>query len=80
MLDKKASTEIVKQNFPEGKIQAVVQYKSLYLFQVFTTNPFEEELDPFYSVDRETGDFRDFSILTDGPTSVLLDLFAKAKE
>lgn len=79
MLNIQDATKIVSENYPGGKIQNYVSYKNLYLFQIFNDNPFEEEMDPFFSVNRETGDFKEFSILTDGDTSEIVSLFEEAK-
>lgn len=79
MIDIDEATKIVQKAIPDGKIQASVVYNDLYLFQVFNTDPFEEEMDPFFSVHRETGEFRDFSIITDGKTAEVVALFKKAK-
>ena len=79
MLSVQMATEIVKKQLPEGRIEAIVEYKDLYLFQAFVDRPFEEEMDPFYSVNRKTGEFRDFSILTDGNPHEIAALFMKAK-
>lgn len=70
---------IVHENHPDGKIKNYVTYKNLYLFMVFNNRPFEEEMDPFFSVDKETGEFKEFSILTDGDTSEIVSLFEKSK-
>lgn len=75
MLSTQEATNIITQNLPNGRIQGVVSYKNLYLFQVFTDRPFEEEMDPFYSVDKDTGEFSDFSIITDGDIDVITSLF-----
>lgn len=80
MLNIQEAEKIVYEVFPKGKIQAVVSYKDLYLFQVFTDRPFEENWDPFYSVNKATGEFRDFSVITDGNTSELVSLFVQAKK
>jgi len=69
---------IVKKEFPEGKIQKYIDYKGKFIFQIFTEDPLEGELDPFYSVDQNTGEFSDFSILTDGNTAEITSLFMKA--
>jgi hypothetical protein len=78
MLSSADATKIVRREFPEGKIQAWIVYKDLYLFKIFSKDPGEEELDPFYSVDKDTGEFRDFSIIADGNINEVLDLFEKA--
>lgn len=73
------ATKIVNKALPDHKINAYVEYKNLYLFQIFSKRPFEEELDPFYSVNRDTGEFRDFSIITDGNSTKINSLFVKAQ-
>lgn len=67
---------IVKKNIPNGKIDASIRYRDLYLFKVFIDNGFEKEMDPFYSVNINTGEFRDFSILTDGDIGEITNLFS----
>lgn len=66
---------IVKKNIPNGKIDESIRYRDLYLFKVFIDNGFEKEMDPFYSVNINTGEFRDFSILTDGDIGEITNLF-----
>lgn len=66
---------IVKKNIPNGKIDASIRYRDLYIFKVFIDNGFEKEMDPFYSVNINTGEFRDFSILTDGDIGEITNLF-----
>lgn len=79
MLNVNEATEIVRKALPNGKIQKTVVYTDLYLFQVFRDTPGEEEIDPFYSVNQKTGEFNEFSILTDGDITQVLDLFVNAK-
>lgn len=79
MLDINEATKVIKKNIPDGKIQAMITYNDLYIFQVFTDRPFEEEMDPFYSVNQQTGEFRDFSIITDGDPAKVVSLFKAAK-
>lgn len=79
MLNLKDAEVLIKKAIPGGKIQASVVYRNLYLFQVFTLNPGEETMDPFYSVNRQTGEVRDFSVLTDGDLSEITILFLAAK-
>jgi hypothetical protein len=80
MLNVIDATRIVQRNHPEGIIKKVVSYKDLYLFMVFNNRPFEEQMDPFFSVNKETGVFNEFSVLTDGDTSEVLSLFQNARE
>jgi hypothetical protein len=79
MYDLKQATDIVQQALPDDHIIAAVQYKELYIFQVFNDRPEEEEMDPFYSVDSLTGEFRDFSIITDGNPKEIMELFIQVK-
>lgn len=80
MLNGEQATQVVRLAIPNGRIQAMIKWNGLYLFQVFDDDPEEGEWDPFYSVDANTGDFSDFSILKDGPTAELTALFAQAKQ
>lgn len=79
MLNVNQAKTIVKNNIPNGKIQAVVVYRDLYIFQVFTDDELEGQMDPFYSVNIKTGEFRDFSIITDCDTRELVELLSQAK-
>ncbi len=75
MLSLNDAIKIVNKNIPQGNIQAAIIYDDVYVFQVFTDDEFEGQMDPFYSVSIKTGEFRDFSIITDGDTSKLVNLF-----
>ena len=79
MLTSKQATQIVEGFLPGWKIQSYVEYKDLYLFKVFNDDPYEGEMDPFFSVNKKTGEFLDFSIFTDGDMSELEPLFAAAE-
>lgn len=79
MLNINQAIEIIKKNLPNGKIQAHIVYGGVFLFQVFRDDPFEEEMDPYFSVDQETGEFRDFSIFDDGNFDEIAQLFLLAK-
>ena len=70
------AVSIVKQNIPNGKIDAAIRYKDLYLFRVFTDDKLEGNMDPFYSVDSKNGDFNAFSIFNDDGLEIL-NLFIK---
>lgn len=65
MLNLLQAVSIVRKNHPLGTIEKVIEHKNLYLFMVFNNRPGEEEFDPYFSVDKETGAFKEFSILTD---------------
>jgi len=79
MLSLEEAKTIVQKNLPGGSIQCSVDYNDLYLFQVFRIAPGESEMDPFFSVNKKSGAFKDFSVITDGNTNEILGLFEKAK-
>jgi hypothetical protein len=79
MLSVLEATHIVRKNHPGGDIQDVVTYKNLYLFMVFNKRPGEEQMDPFFSVDKDTGEFKEFSVLTDSDVGEVTSLFADKK-
>lgn len=79
MLNKADAITIAKNAILDGRIEAVVEYKDLYLLQIFEDRPGEEDMDPYYSIDRNTGEFRDFSIITDGDPNEIAALFIQAK-
>lgn len=70
--------QIVKKEYPDGKIQRYIDYKGKFIFQIFNEDPLEGQMDPFYSVDQNTGEFSDFSIITDGDTETIASLFQQA--
>lgn len=75
MLNVNQAVAIIKKNLPSWKIRAAIDYNGLYIFQVFDDDPLEGRMDPFYSVNKRTGELRDFSILTDGDISEIAELF-----
>lgn len=80
MLSLEQAKTLANEAFPEGKIQKAITYKDLYIFQIFfSDDSYEGIMDPFFSVNSNTGEFKDFSILTDGDFIILSDLFEKAK-
>jgi len=79
MLSIQKATRIVKEAFPDGKITAIVEYKNLFLFQMFVPNrPFEELLSPYFSVDRITEEFKDYCLWADGNVKEKEALFMSA--
>lgn len=62
MLSKAEASTIVTSHIPDGTIQKTGFYKDLYIFMVFNSRPEEEEMDPFYSVNSNTGKFSALSI------------------
>lgn len=79
MLDIQMATQIIQKELPHRRIVSHVSYKDLWVFQAFDDNDsLEGEFDPFYSVNKTTGEFNEFSILTDGDTAELQRLFQQA--
>ena len=79
MLNEKQAAAIIAKKIPKGTIQNVIDYRGLFIFQVFIEDPFEEDMDPFYSVNKQTGEFKEFSIITDGDITEVTALFMAAK-
>lgn len=80
MLSVKQAVNTVKKNLPDGNIDSMIAYNGLYVFKVFDDDELEGQMDPFYSVNVKTGEFRDFSILTDGNISEIVKLFNESKK
>lgn len=78
MLDISEATQIIAKELPNSPIQTHIVYNGLYVFRVRHPTPGEEDLDPFYSVNTQTGAFAEFSIITDGDMSTVISLFQKA--
>lgn len=52
---------------PGSKHIRTVTYGNLFIFHINGPDPAEGNLDPFFSVDKTTGAFSDFSIAEGGP-------------
>lgn len=54
--------DVVLKNLPQGtEIKGETEEGDFFLFIAVNPDPFEGHLDPFYSVNKQTGAFRDFS-------------------
>lgn len=51
---------------PGSKLIKSAAYNNLFIFHINGPDPLEGDLDPFFSVDRTTGKFSDFSIVEGG--------------
>jgi hypothetical protein len=80
MLDIDQAVEALQEFFPEGQIGLSIDYGPVFVVQVFNNFPGEEGMDPYFSVDKQTGQVRDFSLMTDGDFDEVNRLFAAAKE
>lgn len=80
MLNKEQAIMIARKHIPEGRIEGIVDYEGVYILQIFSPDPLEGDWDPFYSVNKDTGEFSDYSVLTDGNINEIFHLFSIAKE
>lgn len=71
---------IAKEKFPEGIINGVIPWEGNWLFSIYTDDPDEGELDPFYAVDMRSGSFSGFSIVGDQDTAGIIAAFSSAIE
>lgn len=69
MLNITEATKVIAKNLPGWKIQRATPFKGdLFIFLVEEPqNSPEQGMDPYYSVNRKTGEFKEFSIV-DGTT------------
>ena len=52
---------------PGSKFVQSATYGNSYIFLIHGPDPAEGNLDPFFSVDKTTGEFSDFSVADGGP-------------
>jgi hypothetical protein len=57
----------MKYMAPGSKFVKSATYGNLFIFQINGPDPLEGDLDPFFSVNKTTGEFSDFSIVEGGP-------------
>lgn len=74
MLSLKDAEDIVLGSVPNSKIHKSAEIRNLYVFLMIIDDADEIFMDPFNSVDKETGEFRDFSIL-EGPPGTIAEKF-----
>lgn len=78
MLSVKQAINIAKKKYPRGNIESLIVYNGLYVFKITNDDELEGDMDPFYSVDIMSGEFRDFSIITDGNIVEITKLFRES--
>lgn len=66
MLDMQEAKDVIKSYFPDSTIRVGIEHKDKYFFVVYVDDSPESFYDPFYWVDKKTGECSDFSI-TNGP-------------
>jgi hypothetical protein len=67
MTEAEALKIAMKYMAPGSKHIRTVTYGNLFIFHINGPDPLEGNLDPFFSVDKTTGKFSDFSIVDGGP-------------
>lgn len=77
MLSEAQARTAISKAVPSASVEDVVRYRNAYLFRLKLPLPGEEDYDPFFSVDIQTGEVRDFSVITDGDIDEIGDLFAR---
>lgn len=66
MTEEEALKIAMRYMAPGSKFMRSATYGDLYIFQINGPDPAEGDLDPFFSVDKTTGKFSDFSIADGG--------------
>ena len=64
MLSINDAKKIMLKNLPGVEVNKHVEYKLLFIFQAFYGDPLESSLDSFYFVDRVTGGFGEFPLMS----------------
>jgi len=67
MTEAEALKIAMKRMAPGSKHIRTVTYGNAFIFHINGPDPAEGNLDPFFSVDKTTGAFSDFSIVEGGP-------------
>lgn len=70
------ATEILKKAYPTRTIDPPVVYNGAYLFKAIDeSDELEGFIDPFFTVNRDSGELSEFSILTDGDMGEIAALY-----
>ena len=79
MLSELEATGLIKAAFLNGRVEKPIDYQGLYVFPIFSDDPLEGGQDPFFSVNKQTGEIRDFSVITDGDPKEIEEKFLRLK-
>lgn len=66
MIESEALKIAMRHMAPGSKFVKSATYNNFFIFQINGPDPLEGDLDPFFSVDKTTGKFSDFSIVEGG--------------
>lgn len=70
MIESEALKIAMKHMAPGSKHIMTVEHNNLFIFQINGPDEVEGDLDPFFSVDKNTGVFSDFYLADGGPELV----------
>lgn len=79
MLTEIEAEAALQVELPGIEVAARTRYRDLYLFRVVFPSASEADYDPFFSVDIETGEVNDFSVMHDGDINEIAAAFAQAQ-
>lgn len=77
MFNSEQAKTLVKIYDPELKIEDCFLYEKLWIVRVKQPSEDEEDYDPFLSVNVNTGEVKEFSVLTDSDPIKLAEAFRK---
>jgi hypothetical protein len=63
MLNINEAIDVVKKTLPNSKIISFIEHKDLFIFNILISLEEESGYDPFYSVNKVTKEFKDYSFL-----------------
>lgn len=75
MINVSEATKRLTDSVPSITVKDNVIYRDVYLFRVEFDSESEKNYDPFFSVNIETGEVKDFSVIVDGDIAEITMLF-----
>lgn len=79
MLNEAQAEKKVEKEHPEVKAVDSFRYNNLILVRVEHPSEAEANWDPFYSVDPNSGQVNEFSVITDGDPMAIAQAYQKSK-
>lgn len=70
---------LVGLSYPEARIVDCFEYKDLFLVRIQHPSEEEADYDPFFSVNVNTGEVNEFSVIANGDPSGLAEAFEKGR-
>jgi hypothetical protein len=76
MLSQEEAVQAAQKQFPNRTVSFYLKYRDLYLVTAIDeSDPVEGDYDPYYSVNPDTGEIREFSVVTDASRVELTNLW-----